>query len=220
MSSSRASGWRWVAAAAVMGFLVSGLTTSVLGLPRHAFVAAWSAAVAALWLAYSRAGHVHLRVQGARHLPAGLIVGAVIGALLVATVLRQPGAAAPEGLALGIDLIWLGAVYGSVDALILAVLPVVALYGVRAPETRVPGGRLRRAAAAVAGSALITAAYHLGFREFQGVQVALPVIGGVLTAAAYLLSGSAVAPIVAHVMMHVAAVLHGAATTVQLPPHY
>jgi hypothetical protein len=38
--------------------------------------------------------------------------------------------------------------------------------------------------------------------------------------AAYLLSGSALAPLSAHVVMHLAAVLHGAATTVQLPPHY
>lgn len=67
---------------------------------------------------------------------------------------------------------------------------------------------------------MITAAYHAGFREFQGPQVVQPVIAGVLGAAAYLLSGSMLAPIVAHVAMHAAAVLHGAAGTVQLPPHY
>jgi membrane protease YdiL (CAAX protease family) len=60
----------------------------------------------------------------------------------------------------------------------------------------------------------------MGFREFQGPQLVLPVLGGALTTVAYLLSGSIVAPILAHVMMHAAAVLHGAATTVQLPPHY
>jgi membrane protease YdiL (CAAX protease family) len=70
------------------------------------------------------------------------------------------------------------------------------------------------------GSALITAAYHLGFREFQGPQVVLPVLGGLLTTGAYLLSGSMLAPIRAHAMMHAAAVRPGAATTVQLPPHY
>jgi membrane protease YdiL (CAAX protease family) len=108
-----------------------------------------------------------------------------------------------------------------VDAIILAILPVLALYGTRSADAvRSARGRLSAAAAALIGSALITAAYHLGFREFQGPQLALPVLGGVLTTLTYLVSGSIAAPIVAHVVMHAAAVLHGAATTVQLPPHY
>jgi hypothetical protein len=46
-----------------------------------------------------------------------------------------------------------------------------------------------------------------------------PLIGNVLITLTYLLTGSPVAPIVSHVMMHVAAVMHGMATTMQLPPH-
>ena len=213
--------WRWTMLAAAVGLAVSAVSTMVLGLERRAFVAVWTAAVSLLWAAYARRRHVHLRVQLARHRPAGLVVGAGIGALLAWTVVRQPASTAPTGLGLVADLLWLGVVYGTADALVLAVLPVLALYGTRpADSMRTAGGRLRGAAAALAGSALITAAYHLGFREFQGAQVVLPVLGGLLTTAAYLFSGSAAAPILAHVAMHVAAVLHGAATTVQLPPHY
>lgn len=37
---------------------------------------------------------------------------------------------------------------------------------------------------------------------------------------AYLLSGSPMAPVVAHAAMHVAAVIHAYGTSIPLPPHY
>jgi hypothetical protein len=215
------SGWRWTFLAAVVGAVTSATLTSALRLDRYAFVAGWTIVVLVLWVAYARRHGVKLRTQITRHLTAGLITGGTVGAMLAWTVARQPASPAPTGATLFVDLVWLGAVYGAVDAVILAILPVLALYGTRSADAvRSARGRLSAAAAALIGSALITAAYHLGFREFQGPQLVLPVLGGVLTTLTYLLSGSIAAPIVAHVVMHAAAVLHGAATTVQLPPHY
>lgn len=212
---------RWVLIAAATGFTASAVLTMALRLERHAFVAVWSGAVVALWTLFSRGTGARLRVQVTRRWPAGLVVGGLIGALLAATVARQPGSVPPAGAALAVDLGWLGVVYGSADALILAIIPVLALYRTRPGEQlRLPSVRLRVAGIALAGTALVTAAYHAGFREFQGPQLIQPVIGGLATAAAFLLSGSALGPIVAHVIMHIAAVLHGPATTVQLPPHY
>jgi hypothetical protein len=46
------------------------------------------------------------------------------------------------------------------------------------------------------------------------------VIGNVIITSSYLLTGSPLAAVVTHVIMHVAAVLHGMETTLQLPPHY
>jgi hypothetical protein len=46
-----------------------------------------------------------------------------------------------------------------------------------------------------------------------------PLIGNGVVTLSYLITGSPVAPALSHVMMHAAAVLHGAATTAQLPPH-
>jgi hypothetical protein len=45
-------------------------------------------------------------------------------------------------------------------------------------------------------------------------------IGNAVVTAAYLLAGNPLAPVLAHVIMHVAAVLHGMETTMQQPPHY
>ena len=215
------SGGTWVLVAAAAGFVSAAVFTMLLGLDRRTFVAAWSAVAALLWAAYARHEQVRLRVQLARRLPSGIVIGSIAGAILVLSVLRQPASPAPAGSALALDLVWLGGVYGAVDALILSVLPVLALYGTRPGEPEpAPSERLARAAMALAGSALVTAAYHAGFREFQGPELLLPVLSNAGMTACYLISGSAAAPIVAHVAMHVAAVLHGAATTVQLPPHY
>ena len=215
------SGGTWVLVAAAAGFVSAAVFTMILGLDRRTFVAAWSAVAAVLWAAYARQEQVRLRVQLARRLPSGIVIGSIAGAILVLSVLRQPASPAPAGAALALDLFWLGGVYGAVDALILSVLPVLALYGTRPGEPEPAAAeRLGRAAMALAGSALVTAAYHAGFREFQGPELLLPVLSNVGMTACYLISGSAAAPIVAHVAMHVAAVVHGAATTVQLPPHY
>lgn len=221
MEAAPPSGWRWVLLASAAGFAASAVFAAALRLERHAFVAAWIVMVLAVWAAYRRSTRLSLRTQLSRHPVAGLIAGAIIGAVLTLTVLRQPASEPPAGGQLVADLVWLGVAYGLADALILSVLPVLALYGSqRAELLRAPASRLRLAAVALAGSAVITAAYHAGFTEFRGPQLIQPVLGNLIITLGYLLSGSPVAPAVAHVIMHVAAVLHGVVTTVQLPPHY
>jgi ammonia channel protein AmtB len=76
------------------------------------------------------------------------------------------------------------------------------------------------ARAALAGSLVVTAAYHLGYTEFQGVALLPVLLGNAIITVTYLFSGSPLSPIITHVVMHVATVLHGMESTVQLPPHY
>ena len=91
---------------------------------------------------------MHLHTQLARRLPSGLVIGVLVGALLAWTIGRQPASAAPAGPTLLLDLAWLGFVYDTVDALILAVIPVMAPYATRpADAVRPAAGRLRAAAA-------------------------------------------------------------------------
>jgi hypothetical protein len=72
----------------------------------------------------------------------------------------------------------------------------------------------------VLNSLAITAAYHFGFAEFQGPELAAPLFGNGLITVGYLLAGNPITAIVAHIVLHVASVLHGIDTTVTLPPHY
>lgn len=213
--------WRWPLMAAGVGLTSSLIFSSALQLPREAFVAFWTLAATAFLAWYLAAQHVDLRVQLRRRWVSGLVGGVLLGALLAAQVFAQPASVRANGLTLVGELLGLGFVYGVVDAMMLTVVPVLSLYGMRqASELQVAGARYRWAVVALLGSALVAAAYHAGFAEFRGPQLRQPIIGNVLITLSYLLTGSPVAPIVSHVLMHVAAVLHGAATTSQLPPHY
>jgi len=212
---------RWTLLAGLIGLVSSGLFSSLLGWPRGRFVAAHVVLVAGFTAACFFWHHISFRVQFGRRWLGGLLVGILVGSPLVRNVMSQPGSPAPAGAALGWDLAWLGVAYGTADAMLLTVIPVLMLYGLQ------PTDRLRRAGprigwglAALAGSLLVTALYHLGFAEFRGPALVAPLIGNAIVTAGYLMSGSPVAPVVAHVAMHVAAVLHGLATTSQLPPHY
>lgn len=214
------SRWLWVAVAGGVGLASSGLFAGVLGLGRHAFVAAFAALALPLVAGYARRESVRPLAHLARRWRAGLIGGLVLGAILAGNVVSQPSSPAPEGIALAADLLWLGIVYGTIDALLLSVLPVLAVYGSQ-PAHHLAGatGRLRWGAAALVASLAVTALYHAGFAEFRGPMLAQPLIGNGLVTLGYLLTGNPLTPLGAHVLMHGAAVLHGAETTVQLPPH-
>ena len=73
---------------------------------------------------------------------------------------------------------------------------------------------------ALVASAYVTAAYHLGYPEFRSKRVLLPVAGNTIITFGMLVTGNPLAAIVSHAIMHIAAVIHGAEATVQLPPHY
>jgi hypothetical protein len=136
-------------------------------------------------------------------------------------VAAQPASARPHGADLAVALGWEGLVYGTVDAILLSVIPVLAVYGSRRPEQLAgPGARWRWGGAALGASLLVSAAYHLGFAEYRGPALLGPLVGNGLSTVSYLLAGNPLAPILSHVIMHQAAVWHGMATTAQLPPHY
>lgn len=213
-------GMTWTLLAAITGFLSAFLLSDLLGLTRGPFVAGHTVVVAVFVSAFVRAHGFSLRRQLERRWVAGLLGGLVFSALLIRQVVSQPSSPAPEGLALVGALAGYGIVYGVVDALLLSVIPVLSLYGMRsAEELKLPGARLNWGAIALAGSAVVSAAYHLGFAEFRSAAVLSAVLGNTLITLGYLLTGSPLTPIVAHVLMHVAAVVHGIDTVIQLPPH-
>ncbi|MFN8570724.1 MAG: hypothetical protein U0132_01630 [Gemmatimonadaceae bacterium] len=214
--------FRWSLAACAVGAASSFLFSALLHWPRATFVGAHSALVLALMVVYARTESVNFAVQFSRRWVAGMVGGLVVGALLIQQVMGQPSSPSPEGFApLATALGWYGVVYGAADALLLTVLPVLTVYGSGAADALSSArSRFRVAGLSLLASAIITAVYHLGFSEFRGASLLAPVLGNLLITLAYLLTGSPVAALVSHIMMHIAAVLHGSATTLQLPPHY
>jgi hypothetical protein len=212
---------RWILAAGFLGFSTSAVCTSLLHFSRTAFIAAYGLVATPFFLAFVRAYGIDVATQLRRRWLAGVIGGLLIGAVLARTVFLQPASARPDGVALGAALAWEGTVYGTLDALLLSVLPVLCIYGSQPAETlREPLQRWKWGLTALAGSLFITALYHLGFAEFRGPSLVQPLIGNAIITASYLMTGNPIAALLSHVIMHGAAVVHGMAAAVQLPPHY
>lgn len=115
---------------------------------------------------------------------------------------------------------WIGLLYGVVDGLFLNAMPVLAVErAISLPAQASRGRRLMRALLALGASIFVAVAYHLGYSEFHGPAILSVALGMVIITSTYLLTGSALAAVATHVIMHVAALLHGMETTLQLPPH-
>ena len=100
-------------------------------------------------------------------------------------------------------------------------MPVLAVLGARFYESSPSWKeRLVRGLIALAASVVVTVAYHSGYTEFHGPKMVSVIIGNIIITSSYILTGSPLAAVVTHVIMHVAAVLHGMESTLQLPPHY
>ncbi len=211
----------WLCAAALTGFATAGIFSSWLHWPRPWFVLGHAVAVGLFLIALVRKTGIGPAIQLQRRWPSGVLGGVIIGAVLARSVAAQPASAHPEGSALVQGLLWLGIVYGVADALLLSVVPVAVVYGTRSmEEMRAGSARIRWAGVALLASLGVAAAYHIGFAEFRGASLIQPLIGNGLITLSYLLTGSPLAPILAHAIMHSAAVVHGMETTTQLPPHY
>jgi hypothetical protein len=212
----------WVLAAAALGFATTALFSGLLELRRDWFVAIYALLVGSFLYGYIRWRGVVLRSFLLRRWIWGVIGAVAAGAIMVASVQRMHASVGSTGSALVWDILWLGIVYGVSDALLLTVLPVAMTWHAfsAAGWTDSWPGKLAAGMVAFAASLGVTAAYHLGYVEFRGPQIIDPLIGNGIMTLGYVLTGSPLTAIGAHVALHVASVLHGVETTVTLPPHY
>lgn len=212
----------WVGAAAVVTFGITAILSGALELTRGWFVLIYAAVVAPFLAAYVAWSGVDLKNLLLHRWRWGMAGAVVISAFLVMSVLRQDSSARPDGARLIWDLAWLGVVYGLIDALVLSVLPVLATwraFSARGWTGTLPG-KVGVGALAVAASLIVAGVYHLGFAEYRGSEIVNPVFGNGVMSIGYVLANNPITAIASHIVMHVTAVLHGAETTVQLPPHY
>jgi hypothetical protein len=145
------------------------MLSGLLGLPRDLFVAGHLAIVALFVAVWLRREGISFGLQWRRRWRGGLVGGFLMGIVLARSVASQPASTRPEGGALAWALAWEGLAYGIADALLLSIVPVLAVYGSRpAEELQRPGARWRWALAALTASLAVAAAYHTGFAEFRG----------------------------------------------------
>lgn len=139
---------RWVALAGLVGFASAAVFSSLLQWERSALVLAHTAVTLVFVGLYVVRTGVDPVAEVRRRWPAGLTVGLVGGAVLAYGVRQQVTSASPSGSSLVGAVVWFGLLYGSVDALLLSVVPIRIMQGSRPTAASAPT-RLRREGAYV-----------------------------------------------------------------------
>lgn len=213
----------WIPAAALLGFALAEIFAGRLCLPRRVFLIPYVAIVSLALYIFMRWSRISLE-ELIRHNWVWGVVGAVlVGTFVVRNILSQPKSPRATGLPLVLDLLWSGVVYGLMDALLLSVLPVLASWQAFASLgwTAHWPGRIAAGAIAFTASLLVTVCYHLGYPEYRVKRgVSGPAIGNGIMTLGYLLTDNPISAVFSHIAMHIAGVLRGPDSVMQLPPHY
>ncbi len=206
----------WLLAIIVASFLVSWLFATRWRVRRGPYIAVLSmltiglTAGYLLWLGVA-AGDVLATAWAA-----GLAAGAVAGAITALAMTRMPATLHRRGADEGIAFAWEGLVYGVTEGVLLSALPAfVAWQMIHALGWSGTAGDVGLWLVALLASVAVIVVHHLGYWEYRNRSLVPIVIACGLLTVAFLLTGSVLAPIVGHVVMHSAAIAHGT----ELPPH-
>lgn len=212
----------WVIAASVLGFGISAVFAGWMKLSRRRFLIPYVSIAGIFIYGFTVLNKIDAAAIFAHNWIWGILAGAFLSLYLVKTVRAQPATRQSAGAGFAFDLAWAGLVYGMVDALFLNIMPVVAVWmgAAQLPWVATLLGKIVVGFIALLASLLVTLTYHLGYPEFRDKRVVMVLLGNSLITLAFLLSGNPLGSLVSHTIMHLAAVVQGPETTIQLPPHY
>jgi MFS family permease len=212
----------WILIASLLGFTIAAVFAGWLKLKRNVYLLFYIPLVAALLTAFVIANDLNIKEIIQHNWGWGLFGAVIVGALVVKNVLSQPSSERQKGVALLSDILWSGFAYGLIDALLLSVLPILAVKLAITNTTLLDSwsGKILFIVLGLIASFFATTVYHLGYPEFRGKKLIWANIGNGLLSLAYLLTLNPLAAILPHVAMHIVAMMHGPKTTIQVPPHY
>ena len=113
----------WLAGGLALSFAIPFLGSDVLGLPLPLYYLLYFALVLAFLGAYVRSTGVDVGALVRRRWRVSLGLGLLAGAFVVTRVLTGAATPGTEGARYVFELLWRGALYGTVDALLLTVFP-------------------------------------------------------------------------------------------------
>jgi hypothetical protein len=112
-------------------------------------------------------------------------------------------------------------VYGAADGLLLSAFPILRVFAALR-DTRLrrrTGGVVAVGAITMAASLAMTAVYHAGYSDFRSDKMRKPASGDLVWSVPTLATLNPIGAPVAHVSLHVGAVVHNRDTDLFLPPH-
>jgi hypothetical protein len=203
-------------------FLVPFIVADQLGLQRDLYYAVYVAAVVGLFVAWARDTGQPLREMVARRRRLAVGLGVVFAAVSVFIATRaEAGAGHPGGIEFLAALGWRGVVYGAADGLLLSAFPILLVFAALR-DTRLrrrAGGAVAVGAVALIASLAMTAVYHAGYSDFRSGKLRKPVTGDLVWSVPTLATLNPIGAPMAHVGLHVGAVVHDYDTDLFLPPH-
>ena len=212
----------WLAGGLVGSFLVPFVVADQLGLQRDVYYAVYVAAVLGLFTAWARDTGQPLREMLARRWRFAVALGVLFAAISAFIATRaEDGAPHPGGIEFVAALAWRGVVYGAADGLLLSAFPILLVFAAfrNSGLRRRPGGTIAVGAVAMAASLAMTAVYHAGYSDFRSDKLSKPVTGDLVWSLPTLATLNPIGAPMAHVGLHVGAVVHDYDTELFLPPH-
>ena len=133
----------------------------------------------------------------------------------------EDGTGHPGGIEFIAAIGWRGVVYGAADGLLLSAFPILLVFAALRDSRlrRRAGGLVAVGAIAMAASLAMTAVYHAGYDDFRSDKLRKPVTGDLVWSIPTLATLNPIGAPLAHVGLHVGAVVHNYDTDLFLPPH-
>ena len=214
--------WGWLVAGLALAFALPYVHTDLVTINRDLYYGVYSVVVFRFFALWLRRTVDEPRALLTRNWRWGALLGVVFAGATAAIAFTEKATVHPHGWRFVGAIVWRGIVYGAADGVLLSVFPILAV--VAAFSARPLRERSRRAlvgigALALAVSLLFTAVYHLGYPDFRGDKVRKPLVGDVIWSAPTLATLSPIGAPLAHIGLHVSAVVHAYNTDTFLPPH-
>jgi hypothetical protein len=212
----------WLAGGMAVAFLMPFALADQLGLSRDLYYAIYVGAVVGLFVGWARDTGQSLRDMIVRRWRLAVGLGLLVAAVSAFVAVRaEAGSAHPGGLEFMAALGWRGVVYGAADGLLLSAFPILLVFAALR-DTRLrrrAGGLVVVGAIAMVASLAMTAVYHAGYSDFRSDKLRKPVTGDLIWSVPTLATLNPVGAPIAHVGLHVGAVVHNYDTDLFLPPH-
>ena len=212
----------WLVGGMAVAFLVPYVLADRVGLARDLYYGLYAAAVIALFVGWAHDTGQPIRAMLARRWRLAVLLGVAFAGISAFIATRAEDAGAhPGGIEFAGALLWRGLVYGAADGLLLSAFPILLVFAA------LRGSRLRRRAGgllavgtiAMVASLSMTAVYHAGYSDFRSSKLRKPVTGDLVWSVPTLATLNPIGAPIAHVGLHIGAVVHDYDTQLFLPPH-